>query len=54
MIFSDSSILRTKTPNNGEINGDNKTYKQNIIITVQIYQKKCQVSVSLHSGIASV
>lgn len=44
MIFSDSSILRTKTPNNGEINGDNKTYKQNIIITVQIYQKnvKCR------------
>lgn len=23
MIFSDSSILRTKTPNNGVITGDN-------------------------------
>lgn len=48
MIFSDSSILRTQTPNNGVINGDNKTYKQNITITVQIYQKMSSVGFSAY------
>lgn len=40
MIFSDSSIFRTKPPNNGVINGDNKHTNKIITITVKTYQKK--------------
>lgn len=59
MIFSDSSILRTKPKtNNGVINGDNKHTKKQTKkqpITVKNEPKtnvKCRFS--LHTGIASL
>lgn len=52
MIFSDSSILRTKPQITTVINADNKQTNK-INHHSSDLPKQCQVSVSLHAAIAS-